>query len=84
MDHRERQANQLALKVVRQWRNYIQRKKLGTLILPPEESALIPVVKEALAAAHQTRSDNATKEEGLFIPTEMSALLSTTKRETSK
>jgi metal transporter CNNM len=84
MDHRERQANQLALKVVRQWRNYIQRKKLGTLILPPEESALIPVVKEALAAAHQTRSDNATKEEGLFMPTEMSALLSTTKRETSK
>jgi metal transporter CNNM len=75
MDRRERQANQLALKVVRQWRNYIQRKKLGTLILPPQESALIPVVNDVLAAAQQTRSANTKTEDGLFIPTEISALL---------
>ena len=78
MDKRERKALVLATMVFARWKNYVQRKKQGLLIVPPaavEEPELLHIVKLAMATARPIGSDPTAIEEGLASVAETTALL---------
>lgn len=75
MDKRERKALVLATMVFGRWKNYVQRKKQGLLIAPPEEPKLLPIIKLAIATARPIGSDPTAVEEGLASVAETTALL---------
>jgi len=79
MDKVERRNHRLALKTLRRWRRYVEKKKTGQLGTPDAAPAIFPVVERAVAAAKAAgKTDAKAAEEGMVAATaaaETTALL---------
>ena len=80
MDKVERKNHRLALKVLRRWRRYVEKKKTGQLGTPDDAvPTILPVVERAVAAAKAAgKTDAKASEEGMVAATaaaETTALL---------
>ena len=66
MDKVERKNHRLAMKVLRRWRRYVEKKKTGQLGTPDAAPAIFPVVEHAVAAAKAAgKTDAKASEEGM-------------------